>query len=474
MSAQVGRHATLDDISDLELDTLRASGFDWLYLLSVWQTGIAGQRVSRTNQTLRREFEKTLHDLREEDIAGSGFAITKYTVLDSLGGDEALARLRTRMAKRGLLLMLDFVPNHVALDHAWVQTNPDFFVAGTEEDLERHPQNFTRVPQPGGSQILAYGRDPYFPGWYDTLQLQYANPALQQAMVDELLHIAERCDGVRCDMAMLLVPEVFERTWAKRPQPFWPQAIKQAKDLFPGMIFVAEVYWDMERDLQDMGFDYTYDKRLYDRLHTADAPATRSHFLSGEDFQLKLVRFLENHDEVRAAQAFTPEHHEAAGVLTYFSQGLRFFHQGQMQGWRKRISPHLVRFPQESTDGRLEQFYDKLLHALRRPAFHSGRWLLLECHPAWNGNESHQQYVAFGWQGGSSEYYLVAVNLSHNRGQCFVKLPFAAFENSQWRLKDLFSDVVFERDGNDLTSRGLFLDEESWKYYVFEFHAQIA
>ena len=116
---------------------------------------------------------------------------------------------------------------------------------------------------------------------------------------------------------------------------------------------MAEVYWDMEWTLQRQGFDYTYDKRLYDRLREHRARPVREHFAAGLDFQDKLARFLENHDEPRAAATFAPEVHVAAAVLTYFSPGLRFFHQGQFEGRRTRISPHLVRGPDEPVDDRL-------------------------------------------------------------------------------------------------------------------------
>ena len=198
LARSLGRPATLDDIGDAELDSLAQSGFDWVWLLSVWQTGPAAQRISRANPAWRREFEHTLSDLREEDIAGSGFAITGYTVHRDMGGDAALARLRTRMRQRGLRLMLDFVPNHMAPDHPWTEAHPDYFVAGSEADLERSPQNYGRMPAQNGSRVLAYGRDPYFDGWPDTLQLNYANPLLQQAMIGELRRIAGQCDGVRC------------------------------------------------------------------------------------------------------------------------------------------------------------------------------------------------------------------------------------------------------------------------------------
>src|SRR5512133_3453782 len=122
LSHTLGRPATLDDVPDAELDRLAEMGFDWVWFLSVWRTGPAGQKISRENQQWRQEFKETLPDLRETDIAGSGFAITGYEVPPDLGGVGALARLRQRLAKRGLRLMLDFVPNHIALDHPWVET----------------------------------------------------------------------------------------------------------------------------------------------------------------------------------------------------------------------------------------------------------------------------------------------------------------------------------------------------------------
>jgi hypothetical protein len=213
LSRSLGRPATLDDVPDADLDRWREQGFDWIWFLSVWRTGEKSRQVSRTEPGWLKEFRETLPDLREEDIGGSGFAIAGYTVLPDLGGDDALARLRDRLKKRGLKLMLDFVPNHMGLDHPWVEEHPDFFVTGTSEDLDKNPQNFIRVKDASGDRILAYGRDPYFSGWPDTLQLNYANPATQEALIAELVRIGGQCDGLRCDMAMLVLPEIFERTW---------------------------------------------------------------------------------------------------------------------------------------------------------------------------------------------------------------------------------------------------------------------
>ena len=468
LSRQLGRHATLDDIPDISLDQLAEKGFDWIWFLSVWTTGELGRKVSREHTDWRHDFEATLPDLLEEDIAGSGFAIAGYTVHPDLGGDEALKRLRERLANRGLKLMLDFVPNHMGPDHPWVKAHPDYFVSGTVDDLEKTPQNYTRVKQGKGDLILAYGRDPYFSGWPDTVQLDYSNPATVAAMTKELLRISGQCDGVRCDMAMLILPEVFEKTWGRKAQPFWPLVTKAVRENIPDFCFMAEVYWDMEWTLQQQGFDYAYDKRLYDRLVEGHARAVREHFHAGLDYQDKLARFLENHDEPRAAATFEQKNHEAAAIITFLSPGLRFFHQGQFEGRKKRISPHLVRAPQEMVNVALEEFYADLLAVLRKPIFRDGSWQLLECTSSWANNDTWDSFIAFAWTGTGGERALVAVNYASYAGHCYIRLPFPELAGGQWRLNDLMADVSYDRNGNDLVSGGLYLDVQGWQYHVFE------
>jgi len=314
--------------------------------------------------------------------------------------------------------------------------------------------------------ILAYGRDPYFDGWPDTLQLDYGNPATQDAMIGELKRVSNACDGVRCDMAMLLLPEVFERTWGRRPQLFWPRAIKAVRERIPDFCFMAEVYWDLEWTLRQQGFDYTYDKRLYDRLREGHARPVREHLQAGLDYQDKLARFLENHDEPRAAAVFVRELEEVAAVITYLTPGLRFFHQGQLEGRRTRISPHLVRAPIEPCDEALQQFYDRLLSVLRLPAFHDGQWQLLECTPAWEDDETWDGFLAFLWQS-DGERYLVVANYASNQGRCYIRLPFTDWIDEFVQFHDLIGVASYDRDGNDILSVGLYLDLPPWGYHVF-------
>jgi hypothetical protein len=468
LSREAGRPVSLADVDDSTLDDIARRGFDWVWLLSVWRTGAASRAVSRSNPAWQAEFTRTLPDLTEDDICGSGFAIAGYEVDEALGGRAALAEFRARLATRGLRLMLDFVGNHTALDHPWVREHPDFYVQGSEQALADAPENYRRVDTDRGARIMAHGRDPNFPGWPDTLQLNYANPALQAAQMAELATIAGQCDGLRCDMAMLLVPEVFQRSWGLTPAPFWPTAIAAVRQGYRGFTFLAEAYWDLEWELQLQGFDYCYDKRLYDRLRHGDASAIRAHLGARLEYQDRLARFLENHDEPRAAVAFDWPRHQAAAIVTGFAPGLRFFHQGQLEGARVRVPVHLCRAPVEVPDAAIAGFYDRLLAVLRTSdSFRNGAWALIPPQPAWAGNPTGQDFIAYAWHSPDGGRTVVVVNYSDHQAQCHLPLPFVGLAGLQFRLVDMMGSEVYRRDGGELVAPGLFIDLGAWRFNVF-------
>ena len=478
--AALGRAATLEDIPDAPLDYVAASGFDWAWLLGVWQTGEAGRQVSLSRPEWQAEYRGLVADFTPDDVSGSPFAVQDYVVNRAFGGPRARARFRERLASRGVKLMLDFVPNHTAPDHPWAFEHPEYYVHGTEDDLAREPQNYIRVDTRGGRRVLAHGRDPYFPGWPDTLQVNYRHRGLREAMLGVLATIAGQCDGVRCDMAMLVLPEVIARTWGERSRPadgsapvddsFWTYAIPGVRKRRPGFVFMAEAYWDLEWALQQQGFDYTYDKRLYDRLRSQDAGGVRGHLFAAAEYQRRSARFLENHDEPRAAAAFPAGVHQAAGVLALLAPGLHFVHDGQPTGRRFRASNHLRRRATEPVDRELEGYSDRLLACMSRPEVRDGYWRLLESRPAWEGNATCGQFVVFSWEL-AGRRLLVAVNYGPQCGQCYVPLPPASpdLAESTVVLRDLMDPTVaYERDGGDLARRGLYLDVPGWRHHVFE------
>jgi hypothetical protein len=470
---EVGARATLDDLPDVFLDRLASAGFDWLWLLGIWQTGPLSREAARSSGEWRPILSHMVPELNDDDIVASPFSIEAYTVHRDYGGDAALARLRDRLHRRNLHLMLDFVPNHVGLDNAWVRTHPDYFIQGSQSDL-RDPHNWGLVNTGMGPRVLAHGRDPYFPGWADTLQLDYRLTAVREAMTAQLLAVASRCEGVRCDMAMLLLPDVFARTWgsAQPPRgpradgPFWPGAIAATRSAAPGFVFMAEAYWDTEWSLQQDGFDYTYDKRLYDRLREGDAGQVRGHLHADAEYQRHSTRFLENHDEPRVAAVFTPPTHQAAAVITYFVPGMCFFHDGQLEGRHIRVPMQVAFRPREQPDARVVAFYERLLACLRRSEPHLGDWQLLSARATWPDNPTWESYVCMLWKQGH-RLLLVCVNYGPRQAQCFLPLPVPALAGRDVVLRDLMNPIQYTRSGDEMIGRGLYLDMPPWGYHIF-------
>jgi hypothetical protein len=317
--------------------------------------------------------------------------------------------------------------------------------------------------------VLAYGRDPYFAGWPDTLQLDYSSAAVRAAMSDALADAAGRCDGLRCDMAMLLLPDVFERTWGRTIEPFWPAALERVRGDRPDFMFMAEVYWDREYDLQLQGFDATYDKRLYDHLVGGDHLGVSGHLHADAGYQARSARFLENHDESRAASIFgVGSRHRAAAVVTYLTPGVRFFQDGQRQARRIHVPAHLCRAPREPDRDDVTGFYAALSKVLDDPVVHDGAWRLLDPRQAWDGNPSHEHLIAFTWTTSDGTLAsVVVVNLADTHSQGYLPLQNAELAVRTVSLVDRLGEARFELNSDDVTRNGWYVDVEPWAHHVF-------
>ena len=463
LSRKSARQVDLSSVPPTEWDAIASRGFDAIWLMGVWERSPAGTAIANRNQGLLADFRRALPDFQCSDNVGSPYCVRQYVVDKHLGGAQGLATARQELAKRGVKLLLDFVPNHVAPDHPWVNDHLDYFIHGSSRDAQNAPGSYIEVHD----RFLACGRDPYFPAWPDVLQLNAFQPGLRQGVVETLNAIAGQCDGVRCDMAMLLLNDVFERTWGGRggPRPateYWDDVIPAVKRTHSDFLFIAEAYWDMEWQLQQHGFDFCYDKRLYDRLEHESAESVRLHLCADLDYQRKLLRFLENHDEPRAASAFPGVKEMAAAVVTSTLPGARMFFEGQFEGRKVRLPVFLGRRPEEPVDGALLDFYNKLLKAIDAPGFRDGEWSLCE-RSGWPDNASYLNLVAWCWVKDDARY-LIIVNFSDTRSDGQVRVPFAA--GATWVLNDLMSGAVYERGA--MLSPGLYVELDAWGYNVFQ------
>jgi Alpha amylase, catalytic domain len=468
LSRRYKRPIHLGNVPAQDWDGLRSLGVDAVWLMGVWERSPAGIAISNKNIGLQDEFHRVLPDFTQDDNVGSPYCVRRYVVDEHLGRASGLATARKQLADRGMRLILDFVPNHVAPDHPWVMEHPEYFIQGSPYDLIQKPGEFFKA----SDAVLALGRDPYFAPWPDVAQLNGFHPVLRKAIIETVGSIAQQCDGMRCDMAMLLMTPIFERTWGHRAGPspekeYWPEVIQAVRKRFPDVLFMAEAYWDKEWELQQQGFDYCYDKRLYDRLEHDQAESVRLHLCADLPYQEKLVRFIENHDEPRAAATFSLPKQQAAAVTVATLPGAKLFHQGQFEGHRVKLPVFLRRGPAESAVPALQAFYRQLLTVIKPVAFREGEWRLCE-RTGWPGSSSHQNLVAWCWRKGEDRH-LIVVNLSDNGSQGHVLVPWDDVSGRSWRLTDAFTGEVYERDGNELRSPGLYVDLQPWGFHVLSF-----
>ncbi|QFZ19644.1 alpha-amylase family protein [Saccharothrix syringae] len=464
LSRAAGRAVTLGDVPEDEWDAVARPGVDAVWLMGVWERSRAG--LDLVDADTRASLREALPDLREEDVVGSPYCVRRYVADAALGGPAGLAAARSALAERGARLVLDYVPNHVAPDHPWVAQCPEAFVRGDRDDLVADPAAWLVV----GDQVLARGRDPYFPPWPDVVQLDAFSPAARAAAVEALTDIADQCDGIRCDMAMLPTNEVFARTWGDRAGPapaedFWPAVLAAVRDRHPGVVLIGEVYWDMEWALRQQGFDYCYDKRLYDRLVGLDPGGVRDHLRADVDHQDHLLRFLENHDEPRVAERLPREAGRAAAVAVATLPGATLWHEGQFEGRRTRLPVFLRRAPGEPVDRELAEWYDELVFTVASEEVRTGTWRLAEPR-GWPDNQTHHNVLAWSWTALGGRRHLVVVNLSGTPSQARVPLPWSDLRGHRHGLTELLREETFYRDGDELADEGLFVSLPPWHHHL--------
>ena len=463
LSREAGTRVELGTVPPAAWDAIAALGFDAVWLMGVWERSPAGLAVARANPDLAASWQRVLGEVGPGDVAGSPYCVRRYEVDEHLGGAAGLAGARAQLARRGIALLLDFVPNHVAPDHPWVTEHPEYLVTGTPADLAADPASFIRV----GETVAALGRDPYFPAWPDVVQLDAFAPALRAAAADTVTAIAQQCDGVRCDMAILALTDVFARTWGDRvgappATQYWAELVAAVRARHPGFRFVAEAYWDREWDLQQLGFDWCYDKRLCDRLVSGPAAAVRDHLGADLSYQRRLVRFLENHDEPRAAATFPPDRHRAAAVAAFTLPGARLFFEGQLEGRTVQLPVFLARRPEEPADTDLHAFYLRLLEALRDATLRTGAWELCPVE-GWPGDDSCADLVSWCWDG--DPRWLVVVNLGASTARGHLAVPWPDVAGRDWHLDDPTTGTSFVRAGDDLAT-ALYVELEPWSWHL--------
>jgi hypothetical protein len=471
LSAAAGRPVGLADVPPCAWDEIAIPGVDAIWLMGVWERSPAGAAVFERNPPLWAELRSALPDLEPEDIIGSPYCVRRYVVDELFGGPVALRVGRAELARRGKRLILDFVPNHVAEDHPWTTSHPDWFINGQASDLAEDPASWVELPDGG---VVARARDPLFGPWPDVVQLDAFQPEVRLATAETLGAIADQCDGIRCDMAMLLMNHVFGKTWCGRVGPtpsseFWTTVIKAMRPDHPETVLFAETYWGLEHELQNQGFEFCYDKRLYDRIVDCAPNAIRDHLRADVSHQFRLLRFVENHDECRVANLLPTPAGRAAAVIVATLPGAVLWHEGQFERRRTHTPVCLRRRRCEVPDLEASRWYRRFLGELESTGIATGEWRLLEAEGS-PDNESCDSLLCWSWSDAKSgNRHVIAVNMSPAEAVGRLRLSWPDLEGNTFKLVDLVDDTVYERCGSEMRSPGLFVQLAPWQSHVFSF-----
>jgi hypothetical protein len=469
LSRREGRKLSLAEVPDRDWDEFARLGFDLVWLMGVWQRSPLGRRIAQTDSQLFPLYEQALPGWRLDQVVGSPYSICDYSPDPRIGVWRDIDTARQKLHSRNIGLILDFIPNHTGLDHLWVAAHPEYYIQGTAQDFRENP-SFFYLCERGGEEpwVLARARDPYFPPWRDLAQLNLFQPAAHAALLAELQNIAQHCDGVRCDTAMLLLTDEFSKTWSRfltgfppPPREFWRDAASAA----PRLILLAEVYWGMERRLQTLGFDFTYCKGFYDVLREGRPDDIRAHFTADLDYQKRAVHFLENHDEARSAAVFGPEKLPAVGALLATAPGLRMYHQGQLEGRKIRLPIELAEAANEPPDPATAFFYAKILQISNQDIFHAGEWTLLAVESS--GDSTADNLIVYQWRSKTS-WKLVAVNLTGVTSQGSVQIAAEITPTTQYTLRDELNNAVYEWHGSDIARDGLYVRLAACAAQIFD------
>ncbi len=469
------RKATIKDIPKDYWYNLYLKGFNLIWLMGIWQTNNKVVKEYCFEPGLISDYYKALKDWKDEDVIGSPYSIDAYEINPVIGTKEDIIELKSYLNSLGIKLILDYVPNHFSAHSKMLETNPELFLPANEEFLQRNPHTFFKSKY-SNEKIFAHGRDPFFPAWQDTAQVNHFDENARKIMINILKDKLEICDGVRCDMAMLSLSNIFENTWSgvlsygnyrKPEREFWDECIKEIKSLNKEFLFIGEAYWDLEWELQRLGFDFTYDKKLLDRFKSENVGEIKAHLMAEKEFQEKSVRFIENHDEERAVTSLGIEKSKTAAIIISTIPGMTLIHDGQIEGKKIKLPVQLGREPIEKENNNLIDFYERLFRITSSEIFKYGKWELTNPVPSWFNNNTYQNILA--WKILLEERKrLVVVNFSRLVSQCRIELNLSNYP-SKFKLKDILNYKTYFRKTDEVNNEGLFIELGPFKSHIFSY-----
>ena len=456
---------SIREIPDIEFNDWQSMGFNWIWLYGVWEIGEYVRQYDLEDQILLNRYNENLPNWTREDVIGYPLCIYSYDINPEVGTLEDLIWFREQLKKRGMLLMLDYVPNHTAIDAPEMREHPEFYIRTTETNHEKY--DLSRF-MPNG---IAYGAGKFMPPMRFNAQLNLFRYDCRDHQINKLLQISELCDGVRVHLAQYQINSQFDLYWDKElgdcrapPDEFWKVAIDRVRAKNPKFIMMGESYgYENQEKLLECGFNYIYEKELLDKLLYGDVHSFKSLIFQNHFITNRMVHFVENHDEPRILSRF---HYDvkiacAASAALLTLPGIRLINFHQWLGYLPQIDVNLRRANDSHANKDIMLFYTRLFKVLDTDMIRYGQWEPLVVHDS-------DSVLAWKWVFGN-QHLLVTINFKNDWSGGRVICEDAPIDMREIPVHELIYNTTYIRDPQEMRDTGLVLYLERYQTQVFEY-----
>jgi len=525
----------LDHIPDEELHLLAQSGFTGLWLIGIWERSRASQRIK--------------HLMGNTDALASAYSLKRYQIANALGGEESLRTLSERAWKYGIRLGCDMVPNHMAIDSDWIYEHPDWFIQSsyspfpsysfTGENLSDHPNVEIYLEdhyydhrdaavvfkyinhRDGKTRYIYHGNDGTSFPWNDTAQLNYMMPEVREAVIQQILHIAQQFPVIRFDAAMTLSKKHFQRLWFPEPGTggdipsraehsmskqefnvfmpveFWREVVERVAQEVPDTLLLAEAFWMMEGYfVRSLGMHRVYNSAFMNMLKREENSKYRQSIKNVLEFDPQIlkrfVNFMSNPDEETAVAQFgSDDKYFGVCIMMSTMPGLPMFAHGQVQGFHERYGMefHKPKWKEQERIDFIERHKREVFPLLRsRYLFSDVEHFHLFDFTCQDGN-TDENVFAYSNEYDQKKSFIVFHN-KYEDTKGWIRWTYYAEQdesgNPVWKRRNIadilcvpnkdnafviFRDVIKDREyirnAKELHEYGLFLELGAFKYTVF-------
>ncbi len=517
----------LDQIPPEELIKLSSWGINCLWLIGLWERSPASQRIKQLTGN--------------PDAIPSAYSLYDYVISESLGGDPAFQQLSSTARAAGIRLAADMVPNHVGIFSQWILDHPEWFISAAHPpfpgytfqgpDLADHPDVeiyledgyytktdaavvFKRVdPSSGAAQYIYHGNDGTAMPWNDTAQLNYLNPAVREAVIQTILHVARKFSVIRFDAAMTLTKRHYQRLWfpepgsggaiptraeysltqeefnQRMPKEFWREVVDRIAREAPDTLLLAEAFWMMEGFfVRSLGMHRVYNSAFMHMLRDEQNAKYRNLIIKTLEFDPEIlkrfVNFMNNPDEETALSQFG-KGGKYFGVCTLMATlpGLPMFGHGQIEGFTEKYGMEYQRaYYNESPDEELIARHQKEIFPLLKKRylfagvqnfflfdfFTTAQKLNQDVFAYANRFQDERALVLYHNAWAETQGWIrQSTNINQNQIDLADYLGIPPGGNGFLVYKDHITGLEYIRPFQELISQGLFFELGAYEYHVF-------